>query len=59
MGDISLSWFSMWMTFYWLEKGLLGLSQRSYIEKVLKRFNMQDCAGSDVPIAKGDKLSTK
>ncbi|CAL2269359.1 unnamed protein product [Prunus armeniaca] len=39
------------------ENGLLGLSQRSYIEKVLKRFNMQDCAGNDVPIAKGDKLS--
>ncbi|KAI5347656.1 hypothetical protein L3X38_000543 [Prunus dulcis] len=41
------------------DKGLLGLSQRSYIEKVLKRFNMQDCAGSDIPIAKGDKLSTE
>ncbi|BBG99469.1 transposable element gene [Prunus dulcis] len=41
------------------DKGLLGLSHRSYIEKVLKRFNMHDCASSDIPIAKGDKLSTE
>jgi transposase InsO family protein len=39
------------------ERGLLGLSQRGYIEKVLKRFNMADCAGGSVPMTKGDKLS--
>jgi hypothetical protein len=39
------------------KRGLLGLSQKGYIEKILKRFNMMDCAGGDVPINKGDKLS--
>ncbi|CAL8136815.1 unnamed protein product [Prunus armeniaca] len=38
------------------EKGFLGLSQRSYIDKVLKRLNMQDCVGSDVPTAKVSML---
>ncbi|KAI5312615.1 hypothetical protein L3X38_041788 [Prunus dulcis] len=37
--------------------GLLGLSQKGYIEKILKRFNMMDCARGDVPINKGDKFS--
>ncbi|CAL8999389.1 unnamed protein product [Prunus brigantina] len=41
------------------KNGVLGLSQKSYIEKVLKRFNMQNCTGSDIPIAKVDKLSTE
>ncbi|BBG99824.1 transposable element gene [Prunus dulcis] len=35
------------------KNGVLGLSQKSYIEKVLKRFNMQNCTGSDIPISKG------
>ncbi|CAL2249396.1 unnamed protein product [Prunus armeniaca] len=39
------------------ERGLLGLSQKGYIEKVLRRFNMENCAGRDVPFSKGDKLS--
>ena len=38
-------------------RGILGLSQKSYIEKVLKRFGMQDCKPGDTPIAKGDKFS--
>ncbi|KAI5325188.1 hypothetical protein L3X38_034262 [Prunus dulcis] len=37
---------------------LLGLSQKTYTEKILKRFNMEGCVGSDVPILKGDKFST-
>ncbi|CAL8176142.1 unnamed protein product [Prunus armeniaca] len=37
--------------------GYLGLSQKRYIEKILKSFNMMDCVGGDVPINKGDKLS--
>ncbi|KAI5349422.1 hypothetical protein L3X38_002309 [Prunus dulcis] len=41
------------------KNGVLGLSQKSYIEKVLKRFNMQNCTGSDIPISKEDKLSTE
>ena len=38
-------------------KGILGLSQRGYIEKVLKRFNMHSCSSCVAPIQKGDKLS--
>ena len=39
------------------EKGVLGLSQKNYIEKVLQRSNMQGCGGTDMPISKVDKLS--
>ena len=38
-------------------KGILGLSQIGYIEKVLKRFNMHSCSSCVAPIQKGDKLS--
>ncbi|KAK9932856.1 hypothetical protein M0R45_020078 [Rubus argutus] len=38
------------------KKGLLGLSQQSYINKVLTRFDMQKCAPGEVPVSKGDKL---
>ena len=38
-------------------RGILGLSQRAYIEKVLTRFNMQNCSSSVAPIVKGDKFS--
>ena len=37
-------------------KEFLGLSQETYINKVLKRFNMKDCSPSVAPIVKGDKL---
>jgi len=37
-------------------QGILGLSQETYINKVLKRFNMKDCSPSVAPIVKGDKL---
>ena len=36
---------------------LLGLSQKAYIDKVLKRFNMKNCKPGDAPVVKGDKLS--
>ncbi|XP_042404912.1 zinc finger MYM-type protein 1-like [Zingiber officinale] len=35
----------------------LGLSQTGYIEKVLIRYGMQNCALGDTLVAKGDKLS--
>ena len=35
-------------------RGLLGLSQKSYIEKVLKRFNMQNCYSSVALVVKGE-----
>ena len=34
--------------------GLLGLSQRSYIEKVLRRFNMHNYSSSVAPVVKWD-----
>ena len=36
---------------------MLGLSQEAYIDRVLSRFDMKDCAPGDTPIAKGDKFS--
>ncbi|KAI5311941.1 hypothetical protein L3X38_041114 [Prunus dulcis] len=39
------------------ERGPLGFSQKRYVEKILKRFNMVDCASGSVPMTKGDKLS--
>ncbi|KAI5317734.1 hypothetical protein L3X38_037441 [Prunus dulcis] len=35
-------------------RGLLGLSQKTYIERILKRFDMSMCFGQKVPLAKGD-----
>ena len=39
------------------DRCILGLSQKTYIEKVLKRFGMQNCKPGDTPISKGDKFS--
>ena len=38
-------------------QGVLGLSQQAYIEKMLKRYNMDKCNTSPVPIQKSDKFS--
>ncbi|GJX04434.1 retrovirus-related pol polyprotein from transposon TNT 1-94 [Tanacetum coccineum] len=40
-------------------QGLLGLSQKAYIDKILERFNMSKCSDGIVPIQKGDKFSLK
>ena len=32
------------------------LSQKTYIEKVLKKYNMHKCSASPAPIVKGDKF---
>lgn len=37
-------------------KGVLGLSQETYINKVLERFRMKDCSPNIAPIMKGDKF---
>ncbi|KAA0033349.1 Retrovirus-related Pol polyprotein from transposon TNT 1-94 [Cucumis melo var. makuwa] len=37
--------------------GLLGLSQKAYINKVLEKFKMDKCSSSVVPIQKGDKFN--
>ena len=36
---------------------LLGLSQRTYVDHILERFNMQQCKPRIAPVCKGDKLS--
>ncbi|KAL4325263.1 hypothetical protein GQ457_11G002710 [Hibiscus cannabinus] len=38
-------------------KGVLGLSQEIYINKVLERFRMKDCSPSVATIVKGDKFN--
>ena len=40
-------------------QGMLGLSQETYINKLLERFRMKDCSPSVAPIVKGDKFSLK
>ena len=37
-------------------RGILGLSQETYMNKVTKRFNMKNCLSSVAPILKGDKF---
>jgi hypothetical protein len=37
-------------------KEVLGLSQKAYIEKMLKRYGMDKCATTPLPFAKGDKF---
>jgi len=39
-------------------RGILGLSQRAYVEKVLKKYNMHKCSASPAPVVKGDKFGT-
>ena len=36
---------------------ILGLSQETYINKVLERFRMKDCSPSVAPIVKGDRFN--
>ena len=36
---------------------IIGLSQETYINKVLERFQMKDCSPSLAPIVKGDGFS--
>ncbi|WKA02171.1 hypothetical protein VitviT2T_020389 [Vitis vinifera] len=38
-------------------KGILGLSQETYINKVLERFRMNNCSPSVSPIVKGDRFN--
>ncbi|GJX22935.1 hypothetical protein Tco_0227380 [Tanacetum coccineum] len=35
---------------------ILGLSQRAYIDKILKKYSMQNCSPTVAPIVKGDKF---
>ncbi|RVW61862.1 Retrovirus-related Pol polyprotein from transposon TNT 1-94 [Vitis vinifera] len=38
-------------------QGILGLSQETYINKVLERFRMKNCSPSVFPIVKGDRFN--
>ena len=38
------------------EKGGLGLSQKACLEKVLTKYNMQNCKPSPAPIVKSDRF---
>ena len=38
-------------------RGIFGLSQKSYIDNVLSRFGMSNCAPGDIPLEQGDKFS--
>ncbi|KAL1360494.1 hypothetical protein AAHE18_04G180600 [Arachis hypogaea] len=40
-------------------QGILRLSQKNYIEKILSRYGMENCRPMDTPVAKGDKFSLK
>ena len=37
--------------------GIMRLSQQTYIERIIKRFNMQSCSSGKAPIVKGDRFS--
>jgi hypothetical protein len=39
-------------------KDVLGLSQKAYFERILKKYNMHKCLGSLAPIVKGDEFGT-
>ena len=38
-------------------RSILGLSQRRYIDKILKRFSIHECKSEDTLVSKGDKFS--
>eukprot|EP00253_Pinus_taeda_P015417 PITA_15417 len=38
-------------------RGILGLSQETYINKILERFRMKNCSPSVAPIVKGDRFN--
>ena len=37
------------------ENEVLGLSPKAYLEKVLKKYSIQNCKSSPAPIVKGDR----
>ncbi|XP_073045794.1 secreted RxLR effector protein 161-like [Primulina eburnea] len=40
-------------------RGTIGLSQETYINKVLERYRMKDCSPSIAPVVKGDKFNLR
>ena len=55
MKDLENAFFVLGVEIYHdRSQGLLNWSQKSYIDKVLKRFNMASCFHSSTPIQKGE-----
>ena len=58
MKDMDEATYVIGIEIFWdRSRGILGLSQKSYIERVLERFKMENCSASVAPIQKGDKFS--
>ena len=38
-------------------QGLLGLSQKGYINLILEKFNMYLCSANDTPITRGENFN--
>jgi hypothetical protein len=59
MKDLGEASFILGIEIHWgRRKGVLGLSQKAYLEKVLKKFSMQVCNPMPTPIVKGDKFES-
>ena len=58
MKDLGNAYFVLGIQIYRdRSKCILELSQKAYIDKVLSRFGVSNCAPGDMPVAKGDKFS--
>ena len=58
MKDMGEANYVIGIAIFWdRSRGLLGLSQKAYIERVLVRFNKEKCSAGVAPIQKGDKFS--
>ena len=58
MKDLGETSFILGIQIHWdRSRNILGLSQKSYIEKVLKRYGMQDCRLGDTHVNNEDKFS--
>ena len=58
MKDLGDASFVLGIQIHWdRSRGILGLSQNGYVEKILKRLGMHDCKPGDTPVAKGNKFS--
>ena len=58
MKDMGEASYVIGIEIFWdMSQGLLGLSQKGYINKILERYRMDKCSVRIVPIQKGDKFS--
>lgn len=58
MKDLREASFALGINILWdMTNYVLQLSQKAYIDRVLKRFDMYTCSLGNVPVTKGDKLS--